>query len=240
MKEELIQWVRETVGDATVVLGVSGGKDSSVVAALCVAALGKDKVVGVLMPDGYQHDIDKSLELVNHLGIKYYNINIKDITEASRASIRENVGPELSYQLRSNLGARIRMVTLYNVAAMIGNARVANTCNYSEDYVGYSTKYGDGAGDFSPLQFLLVREVKALGYELGLPKDLIEKAPEDGLSGKTDEENFGFTYAELDEYLDSGKGKPETIEKIERMHRASLHKVIPMPRFPYKNRSWSK
>lgn len=236
MKEELIQWVRDTVGSATVVIGVSGGKDSSVVAALCVAALGKDRVVGVLMPDGFQHDIDKSMELVNHLGIKHYIINIKDITEASRQSIRENVSPELTYQLRSNLGARIRMVTLYNIAAMIGNARVANTCNYSEDYVGYSTKYGDAAGDFAPIQNLLVREVKALGYELGLPKDLIEKAPEDGLSGKTDEDNFGFTYAALDDYLTTGKGDPEMIAKIERMHAASLHKIRPMPKFPHANR----
>lgn len=236
MKEELIQWVRDTVGSATVVIGVSGGKDSSVVAALCVAALGKDRVVGVLMPDGFQHDIDKSMELVNHLGIKHYIINIKDITEASRRSIRENVSPELTYQLRSNLGARIRMVTLYNIAAMIGNARVVNTCNYSEDYVGYSTKYGDAAGDFAPIQNLLVREVKALGYELGLPKDLIEKTPEDGLSGKTDEENFGFTYAALDDYLTTGKGDPEMIAKIERMHAANLHKIRPMPKFPHANR----
>ncbi|MCR4561873.1 MAG: NAD(+) synthase [Bacilli bacterium] len=231
MKEELIKWVQETVGNATVVIGISGGKDSSVVAALCVAALGKDRVVGVLMPDGKQHDIDKSYELVNFLGIKYYLIDIAEITEASRESIRRTVGPELTYQLRSNLAARIRMTTLYNVAAMIGNCRVANTCNYSEDYVGYSTKYGDSAGDFAPIQNLLVREVKALGYELGLPKDLIEKVPEDGLSGKTDEDNFGFTYNQLDDYLETGKGDPALIEKIEKMHRANLHKLRLMPKF---------
>ncbi len=236
MKEEIIQWIRDTVGDATVVIGISGGKDSSVVAALCVAALGKDKVVGVLMPDGEQHDLDKSFELVNHLGIKHYLINIKEITEASRKSIRENVGPELTYQLRSNLGARIRMTTLYNVAAMIGNSRVANTCNYSEDYIGYSTKFGDAAGDFSPLSNLFVSEVKALGYELGLPKDLIEKVPEDGLSGKTDEDNLGFTYDELEVYIKTGKGRPEMIEKAERLHRANLHKILPMPKFPYMGR----
>ncbi|MCR5078334.1 MAG: NAD(+) synthase [Bacilli bacterium] len=231
MKEELATWIKKTVGDCTVVLGISGGKDSSVAAAICAYALGREKVVGVLMPDGEQHDIDKSKKLVDFLGIKNYTINIKDITEASRESIRKNVSPELTYQLRSNLAARIRMTTLYNVAAMIGNARVVNTCNKSEDYVGYSTKFGDAAGDFSPLGELLVCEVKALGYELGLPVDLIEKVPEDGLSGKTDEDNLGFTYAFLDHYILTGEGDKETVEKIEKLHRANLHKLLPMPKF---------
>ncbi len=231
MKEEIAKWIRETVGDCTVVIGISGGKDSSVAAAICAYALGKDKVIGVLMPDGEQHDIDKSRKLVDFLGIKSYTINIKDITEASRESIRKTVSPELTYQLRSNLAARIRMTTLYNVAAMIGNARVVNTCNKSEDYIGYSTKFGDAAGDFSPLSELLVSEVKALGYELGLPVDLIEKAPEDGLSGKTDEDNLGFTYAFLDHYILTGEGDKETIERIEKLHKANLHKLLPMPKF---------
>ena len=231
MKDQIVKWIRDTVGGCKVVIGISGGKDSSVVAGLCVEALGKENVIGVLMPDGNQHDIDKSYELVNFLQIPYYVINIQEITEASRKSIRENVGPELTYALKSNLGARIRMVTLYNVAAMVGNARVANTCNYSEDYVGYSTKYGDAAGDFAPLQNLLFHEVKEVGYELGLPKDLIEKAPEDGLSGKTDEDNFGFTYATLDHYIETGEGPKDIIEKIERMHKANLHKLLPIPKF---------
>ncbi len=231
MKDQIVKWIRDTVGGCKVVIGISGGKDSSVVAGLCVEALGKENVIGVLMPDGNQHDIDKSYELVNFLQIPHYVINIQEITEASRKSIRENVGQELTYALKSNLGARIRMVTLYNVAAMIGNARVANTCNYSEDYVGYSTKYGDAAGDFAPLQNLLFHEVKEVGYELGLPQDLIEKAPEDGLSGKTDEDNFGFTYAMLDHYLETGEGPKDIIEKIERMHKASLHKLLPIPKF---------
>ena len=231
MKDQIVKWIRDTVGGCKVVIGISGGKDSSVVAGLCVEALGKENVIGVLMPDGNQHDIDKSYELVNFLQIPYYVINIQEITEASRKSIRENVGPELTYALKSNLGARIRMVTLYNVAAMVGNARVANTCNYSEDYVGYSTKYGDAAGDFAPLQNLLFHEVKEVGYELGLPKDLIEKAPEDGLSGKTDEDNFGFTYATLDHYIETGEGPRDIVEKIERMHKANLHKLLPIPKF---------
>ncbi|MCF0112783.1 MAG: NAD(+) synthase, partial [Bacilli bacterium] len=191
----LIAWIRQTVGDAKVVIGISGGKDSSVAAAACVAALGKDRVIGVMMPDGVQHDIDKAKMLIDFLEIPHYLINLKTITDAFKESISSNVDPNLTYQMRSNLASRCRMTTLYNVAAMLGNCRVVNTGNASEAYVGYCTKYGDASGDFSPLGGLLLHEVKALGYALGLPQELIEKAPEDGLSGKTDEENFGFTYA---------------------------------------------
>ncbi len=229
---DLLNWIKETVGDATVVIGISGGKDSSVAAALCAKALGKEKVIGVMMPDGYQHDQDASRKLIAHLGIPSYDINIQDITEASRESIRKAISPELTPQLKSNLGARIRMTTLYNVAAMVGNARVCNTCNRSEDYVGYSTKFGDSAGDFSPLSHLLVKEVKELGRLLGLPEDLVEKAPEDGLSGKTDEDNLGFSYATLDHYILTGEcPNPETKAKIDRLHKANLHKILPMPAF---------
>ena len=240
MKNQIIEWVRSIVGNASVVIGISGGKDSSVVAALCVAALGKDRVYGVLMPDGHQHDIDVSKRLVDFLGIKSFEINIHNMVAASFESIEEAFGRPITYQTKSNLPARMRMATLYNVAAMIGNCRVANTCNFSEDWIGYSTKYGDSAGDFAPIQSLFVSEVKALGYELGLPREFIEKVPEDGLSGKTDEENFGFTYAEIEEYLRHGTGKPEVIAKIDAMHRASLHKVLPMPRFMVEGREWTK
>ena len=132
----------------------------------------------------------------------------------------------------SNTPARIRMTTLYGVAAIIGDARVVNTCNRSEDYVGYSTKFGDSAGDFSPLMTLTVREVKLLGYQLGLPMEFIEKKPEDGLSGKTDEDNLGFTYNTLDDYLlHNIKPEPAILENIERRHRNNLHKLEPMPHF---------
>lgn len=232
VKAQLLDWIRATVGDATVVMGISGGKDSSVVAALCAEALGKDKVVGVLMPDGHQHDIDKSHELVDFLGIRHYVINIQEITEAFRKSIREAISPELSYVMRSNLGSRVRMVELYNVAAMIGNARVATTGNASEAYIGYCTKYGDSAGDFAPLAHLLVYQVKELGRALGLPEDLVEKVPEDGLSGKTDEDNFGFSYATLDHYIETGECPDAAIkEKIDRMHRISRHKFCLAPSF---------
>lgn len=240
MKDQIIEWIRSMVGDASVVIGISGGKDSSVVAALCVAALGKDRVYGVMMPDGVQHDIDVSRRVIEFLGIHSFEINIHDMVQASFDGMRKAFGREITYQTKSNLPARIRMATLYNVAAMIGNCRVANTCNFSEDYIGYSTKYGDSAGDFAPIQSLFVSEVRAVGRELGLPREFVEKVPEDGLSGKTDEENFGFSYDAIEEYYLHGTGKPEVIEKIKAMHRASLHKVTVMPRFMIEGREWTK
>lgn len=248
-KTKLIEWVRKTVGDCTVVIGVSGGKDSSVTAALCVEALGEDKVFGVLMPDGTQQDIDKSYELVNYLGIKHIVVNIGQTTNSLRQAIfNANKNAHLvnrthpSYKVgaidkfndvyETNTPARIRMATLYGVAAILGNSRVVNTCNLSEDWVGYSTKFGDSVGDFSPLANLTVHEVKALGYELGLPKDLIEKVPSDGMSGKSDEEKLGFTYDELDTYIRTGVIENlEHKEKIDRMHKANLHKLVLMPKY---------
>jgi len=252
-KDEIIEWIRETVGDCTVVIGISGGKDSSITAALCVEALGKEKVFGVLMPDGEQKDIDKSLELVKHLGIDYTCVNIGYATLMLRQSIFEgfksihrinrtcssyitNYAEKFNDVYETNTPARIRMTTLYGVAAIIGNARVANTCNLSEDWVGYSTKYGDSVGDFSPLANLTVHEVKELGYELGLPKDLIEKVPSDGMSGKSDEEKLGFTYEELDKYIRTGEIENlEHKNKIDKLHKANLHKLVLMPKYEAKD-----
>lgn len=236
LKKELpliLKWIQDTVGSATVVVGVSGGKDSSVAAALCVKALGKDKVVGVLMPQNEQSDIDKSYLLVNHLGIKHYVVNIGETYEALTKEILGKTGltPNLAYT--SNTPARIRMMTLYGVGAMLGNSRVVNTCNLSEDYVGYSTKFGDAAGDFSPLSKFTAGEVMELGDLLGLPYELSHKVPTDGMCGQTDEERFGFTYQQLDDYLRHRAIPPqEVVDKIERMHRASLHKLLPMPVYP--------
>ena len=199
---QCIIWIRkffeENGKDCNAVVGISGGKDSSVVAALCVAALGKERVIGVLMPCGKQQDIYMSYKLVQHLGIKHYEINIQQAVEAITESIA--FLPEMTEQAKTNLPARVRMTTLYAVSQNM-NGRVANTCNLSEDWVGYATRYGDGAGDFSPLCNLTVTEVKEIGKVLGLPEELVEKTPIDGLCGKTDEENLGFTYAELDEYI---------------------------------------
>lgn len=230
---ECVQWIREFFRDngnnCTAVVGLSGGKDSSVTAALCVEALGKKRVIGVLMPCGVQSDIDMAYLLSNHLGIRHFEVNIKQTVDAALESIGQ-IG-EISAQTRLNLPARIRMATLYAVSQSM-NGRVANTCNLSEDYVGYATRYGDGAGDFSPLSQLTVTEVKQLGRVLGLPSVLIEKPPVDGLCGKTDEENLGFTYAVLDRYIRTGEiDDAQTRARIDELHARNQFKLLPMPAF---------
>ena len=233
IKNECVEWIKkffeENGPDCNAVVGISGGKDSSVTAALCVEALGKDRVIGVLMPKGEQPDIDCSLKLVNHLGIKYYTVNIGETVEALKKAMPEEM--EFSEQTLINISPRIRMTTLYAISQS-NNGRVANTCNLSEDWVGYSTRYGDAAGDFSPLSNLTVREVKAIGHILNLPEDLVEKPPIDGLCGKTDEDNLGFTYAVLDKYIRTGVCEDEEIKNlIERKHKANLFKLQLMPSF---------
>ena len=231
VKNDCVQWIREFFEEngpgCNAVIGISGGKDSSIVAALCVEALGKDRVIGVLMPNGEQHDIDMAKLLVNHLGIRHYIVNIKDADEG----VTKNIPFELSEQSRTNLPPRIRMSTLYAVSQS-HNGRVANTCNLSEDWVGYSTRYGDSVGDFSPCSNLTVKEMKAIGRALGLPEVLVDKVPIDGLCGKTDEDNLGFTYAELDKYIREGIIEDqEKKEKIDRLHKNNLFKLQLMPSF---------
>lgn len=242
IKDRLVDWIRDYFDHngpgCTAVVGISGGKDSSVTAALCVEALGKDKVLGVLMPDGIQSDIADAIALVEHLDIKHLVVNIGDTTKALTAAIEGAEGFDLvaagmSRDSIINMPARLRMTTLYAVGQSLPKGgRVANTCNRSEDYVGYSTKYGDAAGDFSPLQNILVEEVRQLGHELGLPDFLIDKTPSDGLSGQTDEYKLGFTYADLDHYILTGQCQdPDIQAKIDRMHAMNLHKLQLMPAF---------
>lgn len=231
IKNECVAWIREFFEKngpgCNAVIGISGGKDSSITAALCVEALGKERVIGVLMPCGEQADIDMAYLLVRHLDIRHYVVNIRDAVEG----LKNSIPFELSQQSRTNLPPRIRMSTLYAVSQS-NNGRVANTCNLSEDWVGYSTRYGDAAGDFSPLAHLTVGEVKQIGRLLGLPDVLVDKTPIDGLCGKTDEDNLGFTYAELDCYIRTGEiDDPAKKEKIDRMHRNNLFKLQLMPTF---------
>ncbi len=231
VKNECVQWIRDFFEEngkgCNAIVGISGGKDSSIVAALCVEALGKDRVIGVLMPCGEQADIDMAKLLVETLGIKHYIVNIKDAVEG----ITNSIPFELSEQSRTNLPSRIRMSTLYAVSQS-HNGRVANTCNLSEDWVGYSTRYGDSAGDFSPCSMLTVDEMKQIGRLLGLPSVLVDKVPIDGLCGKTDEDNLGFTYAELDRYIRTGEIEDEEKKaKIDRLHRINRFKLELMPMF---------
>ena len=229
--QQCVAWIqeffRENGEGCNAIVGISGGKDSSVVAALCAEALGRERVIGVLMPCGVQQDIDMARLLVQHLGIRSYEINIRDAVEAVKAAMPF----ALSSQSATNLPPRIRMSVLYAVAQS-HNGRVANTCNLSEDWVGYSTRYGDAAGDFSPCSHLTVQEVKAIGRELALPEVLVDKVPVDGLCGKTDEENLGFRYAELDRYIRTGEiDDPKKKAKIDRLHRMNQFKLELMPSF---------
>lgn len=243
VKDEIVIWIRdwfEANGpECNAIIGISGGKDSSVVAALCVEALGPERVIGVMMPNGEQGDIDKSYELVNHLGIRGVEVNILDAYRGvinsifdSMYDIREDFPDfRLSQQTRVNLPPRLRMATLYAISQSC-NGRVSNNCNLSEDWVGYSTRWGDSVGDFAPLANLTVSEVKVIGYELGLPEDLIEKVPSDGLCGKTDEDNLGFSYDTLDHYIRTGVCEDrDAKERIDRLHERNLFKLRPIPSF---------
>lgn len=244
VKNQVVGWIRQTFEEngkgCNAVIGISGGKDSSVVAALCVEALGKDRVIGVLMPQGSQKDIDYSYRLVNLLGIKFTVCNIGDAVNELMACVEykynsDEVDVNLSDQAVINLPARIRMATLYAVSQSC-NGRVMNTCNLSEDWVGYSTRYGDAAGDFSPLAMLTSDEVVAIGDACGLPYELTHKTPSDGLCGKTDEDNLGFTYAVLNKYIRTGVCEDEAIKnKIDDLHKRNLFKLQPMPHFEYNN-----
>lgn len=235
LKNEIVYWIRDWFekngNDCNAVVGISGGLDSSVVAALCVEALGKDRVIGVMMPNGVQTDIDASYQLVNELDIGNYIVNIQSVLDELYSKLKMQL--DISEQTKINLPARIRMANLYAVSQSV-NGRVANTCNLSEDWIGYSTRYGDSVGDFSPLSNLTKTEVKQIAKELGLSENLVEKVPADGLCGKTDEENFGFTYAVLDQYIRTGKIEDMQVkEKIDTLHEKNLFKLKMMDSFSY-------
>lgn len=236
IKDKLVSWIRayfkENGDGCSAVIGISGGKDSSIVAALCVEALGKDRVLGVLMPNGTQSDIEDSRRLIDALGIEYKYINIDGMYTNALDALEFVI--DVSEQAKVNLPPRLRMAVLYAVAQSLPNGgRVANTCNRSEDFVGYSTKFGDSVGDFSPLANLMVHEVRQIGYELDIPRDLVDKTPADGLCGKTDEDNLGVTYAQIDDYIMRGTCGIMSIDyAISEMNHRNLHKLERMPAFP--------
>ena len=245
IKDELVRWIqdwfKENGPECNAVVGISSGKDSTIVAALCVEALGKDRVIGVMMPNGYQDDIMESYNVVHHLGIRHIEVDISGAIDSSLNSVHRafyenrNFFPNFHFskQTRVNLPPRIRMATLYAISQSV-NGRVSNNCNLSEDWVGYSTRWGDSVGDFAPLANLTVTEVKAVGYELGLPADFIEKVPSDGLCGKTDEDNLGFSYDTLDRYIRTGVCEDrDAKEKIDYLHEKNEFKMEPVPSFWY-------
>lgn len=237
--ERTRDWFEENGKGCNAVIGISGGVDSSVTAALCVEALGRDRVIGVLMPNGRQSDINMSVKLCKYLKIRSTEVNIKDAYDALFNNITDMYIPDrdgyepikISKQTIINCPPRLRMATLYAISQS-NNGRVMNTCNLSEDWIGYSTRYGDAAGDFSPLAGLTKTEVRMIGVYLGLPMDLVNKIPTDGLCGKTDEENFGFSYDVLDNYIRTGVCEDKVIKlKIDEMHKKNLFKLQLMPTF---------
>lgn len=233
--DDCVEWIKaffeENGKDCNAVIGISGGKDSSVTAALLVKAIGSHRVFGVLMPNKRQDDIEYAHKLCSLLGIENITVDIADAVDGAARAIEAHM--PMSHQAKVNLPPRIRMSVLYAVSQS-KNGRVANTCNLSEDWVGYSTRYGDAAGDFSPLANFTVTEVKQIGLHLGLPEKFTHKVPSDGLCGKTDEDNLGFTYSELDCYLREGKEPaPDIKERIDRLHKQNKFKLQMMPMFQY-------
>ena len=243
--EYITQWNRDWFDQngpaANAVIGISGGKDSTIAAALLVKALGPDRVIGVLMPNGIQKDINDAKRVVEFLGIKSVVVNIEGAVNALTNSLENHIPVTgtrlfqgLSQNSKINLPPRIRMATLYAVAQSLPNSgMVCNTCNASEDYIGYSTKYGDAAGDFAPLQSYTATEILAIGHALGLPADLVDKTPSDGLCGVSDEDRFGFSYAVLDRFIRTGQCDDDNVKrKIIQMHNANLHKLRLIPACP--------
>ena len=242
---ELVQWIRDWFdkngSGCNAVIGISGGKDSSIAAALCVEALGKEKVIGVMMPNGFQTDQADAISICKILGIRYCEAEISDIYE----TFLETLGHALteanrdcwttsSEQTKINLAPRIRMTMLYGISQTL-NGRVICTDNASEAFIGYSTRWGDNVGDVAPLLNFTTDEVVAIGDDLGLPYELTHKTPSDGLCGKTDEDNFGFTYEQLNCYIKNGYCHGAAAQKkIEERHNKNLFKTQPIPSFYFK------
>jgi len=229
----IVRWIRnwfEKNGpNSCAIVGISGGKDSTIVAGLCIEALGKNRVIGVRMPCFQQHDSDVAIKVCEHFDITHIEYNIGSVFNEMHEMISVKIGT--NDQMTTNMPARIRMTTLYAVATVF-DGRVANTSNLSEDWVGYATKFGDAAGDFAPIAKLTVSEVKEIGRVMDIPNEFIDKVPEDGLSGKTDEDNLGFTYEVLDRYIRTGEIDDKEIEaKICRLHIANQHKLEVIPAF---------
>lgn len=241
LKDEAVDFIKtyfdkNALPATKAVIGISGGKDSAVVAALCCAALGKERVIGVMMPNGIQKDIADSERVCSFLGIKNYTVNIEGAYNSLSGEVRSAIkADDMPAQFTTNVPARLRMATLYGVAAVIGDARVSCNGNLSERLAGFFTLWGDGAGDFAPLAYLFVDEVIQLGIELGLPEEMVRKAPSDGMCGMTDEEKLGFAYKDLQAVASghaekAAAGKSSEIEsRIEAM--AWKRRLLKIPSF---------
>ena len=228
IEKKIIRFIQNTVKTANsrgIVVGISGGIDSSVVATLCTKALGKENILGIVLPcESKPEDVEHGILLAETIGIPYKVINLDEtysaLVNAVNPAIEKNDNP-MAY---GNIKPRLRMTTLYFESALKGYL-VVGTTNKSEWITGYFTKYGDGGADFEPIGDLLKREVVALGHHLGLPELLVNRFPDAGLiSAQTDEDEFGFTYDALDTYIATGKGSLDIIEKINRLYKINNHK----------------
>lgn len=231
--EEIITFIREWFDkngkDCNAVVGISGGKDSTVVAALCAKALGKDRVIGVMMPNRIQDDIDDSKKVCEVLGIKQFTVDIGDAYDGLIKSVIKGTSlDKLSDQTLINAAPRIRMATLYAVSQSM-NGRVINTCNLSETLLSWETRWGDAVGDVAPIVRLTVEEVKAIGHYLKLPKELVDKIPSDGLCGASDEEKMGIKYKDADNYIRRNIVDDDIKAKIDERVNAYEFKRNPIP-----------
>lgn len=235
---DLIQWTRDWFDkngkDSVAVLGISGGKDSTIAAKIMVEALGENRVIGVMLPRGEQHDQNIAREVCEYLNIQHYDWNIKEIFDVFVNTYTTSIKGPVTEQSMTNLAPRIRMTALRFVA-QCKNGRLINTSNLSEDWVGYATIDGDSAGDMSLFSMLTVQEVKAIGHYLGIPEKFVEKIPEDGLVGKSDEDNLGVSYSNIDAYIrSSSEISVEARDIIERKFKANEFKLKAtsgMPKF---------
>lgn len=239
IKDDLILWIRKImkgIGGTKVILGVSGGKDSSIAAAICKEALGGNNVIGVIMPDGVQQDISFAFGICEELNIQCVNMPIGSITSEFMQVISKGKArniEEISANTKLNLPPRVRMTLLYGLSQSIPGSRVINTGNLSEKWIGYTTVYGNNTGAFAPLGSLTSDEVIELGRVLGISEKYIIKPPADGLTGSTDEDVLGFSYETLNKYIREGiEPEPAIKEKIDRMHEKSRFKFNVMPTFP--------
>lgn len=211
------------------VVGISGGVDSSVTAALAAKIFGYDNVLGILMPNGEQKDIEDSKEICRHLKIEWCTVNIGKVyeellDEVVYGALRGYDIEKASADTITNMPARLRMTALYAIAQST-DRMVLNTCNLSESTCGYDSLWGDDTGSYAPIQGLTKTEVIALGDWLGLPHNLTHKTPIDGLQPKTDEEKLGFTYADLDRYIREDIGTPELKAKVDALYRRNKFKT---------------
>lgn len=236
--KEVVEWIKDYFAKESwakfAIVGMSGGKDSLVVARLCVEAIGKDRVVGVIIPNQEMKDLKDAMDSCDILGIRHIVINIGPTTsrliDEIATSLNRNSTRSITEQAIINITPRVRMTTLYAVASSFSGL-VANTSNLSERVVGYTTKWGDSIGDFAPLYNLTKTEVVAIGNYFNLPKELTEKTPSDGLTGISDEESLGFSYDELDELIRTGTGNKPFINKIEKKYKENKHKRVEIPAY---------